>query len=52
MAQDEFWSIGQRYIQTTNVDDEKRPPPPPSSSGGNASAPEVNISIFLLIDKK
>ncbi|CAF1052178.1 unnamed protein product [Rotaria sp. Silwood1] len=46
MAQDEFWTIGQRYVQQTNtndekrppsnINDEKRPPPPPSSSGGGA----------------
>ncbi len=35
MAQDEFWTIGQRYIQTAPVNDEKRPPPP--SSGGASS---------------
>ena len=41
MAQDEFWAIGQRYVQptppvTTTTNDEKRPPPPPSggASGG------------------
>ncbi|CAF2525263.1 unnamed protein product [Rotaria sp. Silwood2] len=33
MAQDEFWTIGQRYIQNASVNDEKRPPPPPSSGG-------------------
>jgi vacuolar protein sorting-associated protein IST1 len=48
MAQDEFWTIGQRYVQHPNVNEEKRPPqPPPSSSssstgggggGGNAGA--------------
>ncbi|CAF4526955.1 unnamed protein product, partial [Rotaria sp. Silwood2] len=47
MAQDEFWTIGQRYVQQTNVNDEKRPlsninddkrPPPPPSSGGGASS--------------
>ncbi|CAF1499695.1 unnamed protein product [Rotaria magnacalcarata] len=36
MAQDQFWTIGQRYLQSEPVNDEKRPPPPPSS-GGNAS---------------
>jgi len=35
MAQDEFWTIGQRYVQNTNVNDDKRPPPPPSSSSSN-----------------
>jgi vacuolar protein sorting-associated protein IST1 len=34
MAQDEFWTIGQRYIQHPTVNDEKRPPP---SSGGASS---------------
>lgn len=34
MAQDEFWTIGQRYIQHPTVNEEKRPPPPPSSNGG------------------
>lgn len=39
MAQDEFWTLGQRYVQNPNVnDDNRRPPPPPSgpssSSGG------------------
>lgn len=42
MAQDEFWTIGQRYIQPTPVNEEKKlpPPPPPSSSasGGGASS--------------
>ncbi|CAF1084412.1 unnamed protein product [Rotaria sordida] len=33
MAQDEFWTIGQRYIQNSNVNDVKGPPPPPSSGG-------------------
>ncbi len=42
MAQDEFWTIGQRYIQHPTNNDEKRPPqPPPSSSssshGGDSS---------------
>jgi len=36
MAQDEFWAIGQRYVQptppVTTTIDEKRPPPPPASS--------------------
>ena len=36
MAQDEFWTIGQRYIQpTATVAEEKRPPPPPTT-GGNS----------------
>lgn len=44
MAQDEFWTIGQRYVQHPPVNDEKRPPPPPSSSasggaGGGGGAP-------------
>jgi hypothetical protein len=34
MAQDEFWTIGQRYVQHPPVNDEKRPPPPPSNGGG------------------
>ena len=29
MAQDEFWTIGQRYVQHSSVNDEKGPPPPP-----------------------
>ena len=37
MAQDEFWTIGQRYVQQPTVNDEKRPPPP--TSGGAASGP-------------
>ncbi|CAF3703690.1 unnamed protein product [Adineta steineri] len=36
MAQDEFWNIGQRYVQHPTSNDEKRPPPPPST-GGNSS---------------
>jgi len=39
MAQDEFWAIGQRYVQptppVTTTIDEKRPPPPPASSSNN-----------------
>lgn len=35
MAQDEFWTLGQRYIQQPIVNEEKRPPPPPSSSSSN-----------------
>ncbi|CAF3285814.1 unnamed protein product [Rotaria socialis] len=40
MAQDEFWTIGQRYVQSTPTTDEKKlpPPPPPASSGGGASS--------------
>lgn len=37
MAQDEFWAIGQRYVQPSNINDEKRPPtsgPSGGSSGG------------------
>jgi len=38
MAQDEFWTLGQRYVQEAAVPDDKRPPvlppPPPSSSNG------------------
>jgi len=37
MAQDEFWTIGQRYVQQSNVNEDKRPPPPPSSYGGGSS---------------
>jgi vacuolar protein sorting-associated protein IST1 len=29
MAQDEFWTIGQRYVQNSNVNNETRPPVPP-----------------------
>ena len=36
MAQDEFWTIGQRYVQQSNASEEKRPPP--SSSDGGPSA--------------
>ena len=45
MAQDEFWTIGQRYVQspttatTTTTNDEKRPPPP--SGGGRVDFPMV-----------
>ncbi|CAF1369018.1 unnamed protein product [Adineta steineri] len=41
MAQDEFWTIGQRYVQHPPANDDKKlPPPPPSSSsnGGGASS--------------
>ncbi|CAF0860370.1 unnamed protein product [Rotaria sordida] len=48
MAQDEFWTIGQRYVQQTNINDDKRlpsninddkrPPPPSSSSGGGGAS--------------
>lgn len=38
MAQDEFWTIGQRYIQHPPVNDEKRPPPPPANGGGASSS--------------
>jgi vacuolar protein sorting-associated protein IST1 len=64
MAQDEFWTIGQRYVQQPNVNEEKRPPPPPSSSGGSGgggarldfpnipsaqpSAPAVSIFLYLI----
>lgn len=39
MAQDEFWAIGQRYVQNPNVNDNRGPLPPPppgpsSSAGG------------------
>lgn len=34
MAQDEFWTIGQRYVQNSSVNDEKGGPPPPPSGGG------------------
>jgi len=38
MAQDEFWTIGQRYVQNpTVVNDDKRPPPPSSNEGGSSS---------------
>jgi vacuolar protein sorting-associated protein IST1 len=38
MAQDEFWTIGQRYVQNPPaVNDEKRPPPPPSSGGASST---------------
>lgn len=36
MAQDEFWTIGQRYIQHPSVNEEKRPPPPPSTGGASS----------------
>jgi vacuolar protein sorting-associated protein IST1 len=35
MAQDAFWTLGQRYVQHPNMNEEKRPPPPPS--GGSAT---------------
>jgi len=38
MAQDEFWTIGQRYVQHPSTTDEKRPPPPSSSSSGGGGA--------------
>lgn len=40
MAQDEFWAIGQRYVQNPNANDNRGqippplPPPGPSSSSG------------------
>jgi vacuolar protein sorting-associated protein IST1 len=37
MAQDEFWTIGQRYIQNPSVNDEKQPPPPPSGGGASST---------------
>jgi vacuolar protein sorting-associated protein IST1 len=37
MAQDEFWTIGQRYVQNPNINDDNRPPPPPSSYGGGSA---------------
>jgi len=37
MAQDEFWTIGQRYVQNPTVNEEKRPPPPSSSTGGGSA---------------
>jgi hypothetical protein len=37
MAQDEFWTIGQRYVQHPPVNDEKRPPPPPSTGGASST---------------
>lgn len=38
MAQDEFWTIGQRYVQQSNTSEEKRPPPPSSDGGGSGGA--------------
>ena len=62
MAQDEFWTIGERYVQQSTVNDEKRPPAPNaggSSTGGNGgqiafpvvppaqpSAPVVSLFVF------
>ena len=37
MAQDEFWTIGQRYVQQSTVNQEKRPPPPSSDGGPPAT---------------
>jgi hypothetical protein len=41
MAQDEFWTLGQRYIQQNNNNDLQRPPtpppPPPPNNGGGSS---------------
>lgn len=39
MAQDEFWTIGQRYVQqaTTTNDEKKMPPPPPFNGGASSS---------------
>ncbi|UJR09748.1 hypothetical protein I4U23_013976 [Adineta vaga] len=36
MAQDEFWTIGQRYVQHPAVNDDKKPPPPPSNGGASS----------------
>lgn len=39
MAQDEFWRIGQGYLQQQQQqpgNDEKRPPPPPSNGGASS----------------
>lgn len=47
MAQDEFWAIGQRYVQSTTVNDEKKPPSPPSSGGNGghfATAPNNHLA--------
>lgn len=68
MAQDEFWTIGQRYVQHPSVNDEKRPPPSSggASSGGGGidggmhptqpSAPQVNTIFahceFTFLSKK
>ncbi|CAF2100017.1 unnamed protein product [Rotaria magnacalcarata] len=38
MAQDEFWTIGQRYVQSTPTTDEKKLPPPAPSGGGASSS--------------
>ncbi|CAF1374518.1 unnamed protein product [Adineta ricciae] len=40
MAQDEFWRIGQGYLQQQQQpgNDEKRPPPPPSNGGASSGA--------------
>lgn len=38
MAQDEFWTIGQRYIQQPTVNGEKQQPPPPPPPAGGASS--------------
>ena len=54
MAQDEFWAIGQRYVQptppmtttTTTTSDEKRPPPPPGPSSHNGGGGGGHIAKF------
>jgi vacuolar protein sorting-associated protein IST1 len=38
MAQDEFWTIGQRYVQHPSVNDEKRPPPPSGGASSNGGS--------------
>jgi len=48
MAQDEFWTIGQRYIQHPVANDEKKPPPqqPPSSGGSSATGGSAGGAHF------
>jgi len=38
MAQDEFWTIGQRYVQHPSGNDEKQRPPSPPSNGRSGGA--------------
>ena len=37
MAQDEFWALGERYVQSAQANEEKRPPPPAFHGGAPSS---------------
>ena len=50
MAQDEFWALGERYVQSAQANEDKRPPPPPfhggapsSGAGGGGVAPRMDF---------